>query len=164
MVRDEPWPSPTCVRLQQLCAEIFSKALAEEARLIDHPRFADGVRLFGRSQVLRLFFALSILVPIPAIANSIPFPNLPDPTPACRIVFGTPNLLPYYNKCINDEQTSHDLLKGVWNRLPQNAVEACTKAISSWTGPVIRVEWERLAECILPNWDPSTGPAPAFRD
>jgi hypothetical protein len=63
--------------------------------------------------VLRLFFALSILVPIPAIANSIPFPNLPDPTPACRVVFGTPNLLPYYNKCINDEQTSHDLLKGV---------------------------------------------------
>ena len=40
----------------------------------------------------------------PAFAeNTVPFPNLLDPTPACRIVFGTPNLLPY-NKCINDEQ------------------------------------------------------------
>lgn len=115
--------------------------------------------------MLKLFVALSILVPTAAFAeNSVPFPDLPDPTPACRIVFGTPSLLPYYNKCINDEQASHDLLKGVWDRLPQNAVEACTKAISSWTGPVIRVEWERLAECILPNWDPSMDPAPAFHD
>ena len=100
----------------------------------------------------------------PAVANSIPFPNLPDPTPACRTRFSTPDLLPYYNKCINDEQGYHDLLKRVWDRLPQYAVEPCTKAISSWTGQVIQVEWQRSAECILPHWDPSTDPAPAFHD
>ena len=60
-------------------------------------------------------------------ANSVPFPQLADPTTACHNV--GPGLAlnspPFYNACINQAQEGYDNARMVWDRLSQHSAELC---------------------------------------
>jgi hypothetical protein len=66
------------------------------------------------------------LVPIAAFAaNSVPFPELADPTSACYDPLLGPSSPVGYNVCINNEQEGYDNARAVWDQLSQGSAQTC---------------------------------------
>jgi hypothetical protein len=114
--------------------------------------------------MLRLFVALSIIGPTAAFAeNTIPFPDYPDPTNACRqeaVAAGNKTqstIDSAANDCIAEAQRSYNFSKAIWPRLTQQTATTCVNHVNglpradAW-------HWQALASCASSLY--STQPLP----
>ena len=86
--------------------------------------------------MLKLFVALSILVPTAALAedfveNTLPFPDYPDPTPWCRKAAAVAGNEQVFNNCIAEAQRNYNLAKAIWPRLTQFTAKTCSDRASA---------------------------------
>jgi hypothetical protein len=100
--------------------------------------------------MLKLFVAISILVPTAAFAeNTVPFPAYPDPTSDCRrMAIGINGNEQFFNKCIADAQGYYNFAKAIWPRLTQHSAEYCAdRASASDVRKSPYAQWNALAVC-----------------
>jgi len=107
--------------------------------------------------MLKLFLALSILLPTAAFAeNTAPFPDYPDPTSECRhmaavgerLTPGGPRSHIDANACIAEAQRDYDFAKAIWPRLTQQTAETCAdRASASDVRGSPYSQWMALSAC-----------------
>jgi hypothetical protein len=107
--------------------------------------------------MLRLFVALSILLPTAAFAeNTVPFPDYPDPTSECRhmaavgarLTPGGPRSHIDANACIAEAQRDYDFAKAIWPQLTQRTAEMCAdRASASDVRGSPYSQWTALSAC-----------------
>jgi len=57
-------------------------------------------------------------------ANSVPFPQLADPTVACQKLVGA-GPAATFNLCMEPEQQGYNIAKAAWDQLSQQSAEFC---------------------------------------
>ena len=80
-------------------------------------------------------------------SNTLPFPQLPDPTEACHRDFAR-----VADQCIANDQQGYNVTQGLWSQLSQLSAEMCDKAYGM-NSQVAREDpaqlWAGMGDCVM---------------